>query len=319
MLAVYYSYIAPKTTVAVLFPPKLADRAEVAVVAPSGFVNRMALQRGVKILRLCGYRIELLPHVFDKMGMFSGSDQARLEDLQSALDSTRFKAIVCARGGYGLTRILDKLDFTAFLKNPKWIAGYSDITPLLMATQQMGIASIHAQMLSLPEGNDGFDIQQLHRLMKTGEFDGMSAPAHPANIAGEAIGELTGGNLSLIINTIGTKYDMSFDGKILFIEEVNEYHYHIDRMMVHLNRVGKLRNLAGLVVGQFTKLKDKPSDFGVKTTEELILSHVAGYDYPVAFGMPFGHVQNNRPLVLGATVRLTVNAKESQITRVASA
>ncbi len=299
-----------------LFPPRLSDRAEVAVVAPSGYVNRQALQRGVKILRLCRYRIELMPNVFKKEGVFSGSDAERLSDLQSALDSPKYKAIVCARGGYGITRILDSLNFEGFLKHPKWIAGYSDITPLLLAINKLGYASLHSQMLSIPEGNDGFGIQQLHLVLKTGTFEAHKAKFSPFNILGQAEAELIGGNLSLLVNVIGTKYEPDYSGKILFFEDLGEHHYHLDRMMVQLDRAGRLANLAGVAVGQFGKMKDKPEDFGKKSSEEVVLDTLKKYNYPVAFGMPFGHIAENRPLVLGARAKLTVSEQESTLEQV---
>jgi muramoyltetrapeptide carboxypeptidase len=295
----------------VLFPPRLSKHAEIAVVAPSGHVNRHALQRGVKILRLCHYKIELLPHVFEKEGIFAGSDEQRLSDLQTALNSPKYQAIVCARGGYGLTRILDKLSFEGFLKHPKWVAGFSDITPLLLAINKLGCASIHSQMLSMPEGNDGFGIQQLHLSLKNAAFDKLIAPFLPQNILGKAEGELIGGNLSLICNSLGTQYEPDTKGKILFFEDLGEHHYHIDRMMVQLDRAGKFKDLAAAVVGKFGKMKDKPEDFGKQTLEEIVLPTLSKYGYPVAFGMPFGHIPENRPLILGATAQLLVNEKQS--------
>ena len=243
---------------------------------------------------------------------FAGKDKFRATDFQQMLDDPDIKAILCARGGYGTVRIIDDLDFIAFCQDPKWIIGYSDITVLHSHIQQnFGIATLHATM---PINFEESSIEALKSLRKVlfGKRLRYSFEAHLLNRQGKAEGILTGGNLSVLYSLLGSSSDVDTAGKILFLEDLDEYYYHIDRMMVNLKRGGILTNLAGLVVGGMSKMSDNTIPFG-KTVYNIIAEHTAGFDYPVAYGFPAGHFDDNRALVMGAKVVLKVDEKISRL------
>jgi muramoyltetrapeptide carboxypeptidase len=286
-------------------PPFLKKGDKIGIVAPAKKVIRQEMETGIGILESWGLEIELGKNLYNTHNQFAGTDQERTEDLQRMLDSPEIKAIICARGGYGTIRIVDKLDFSEFLKYPKWLIGFSDITVLHCHLHNLGVESMHGIMpLLFPKQTE----QTIDSLKKSlfGEPIPIVSYPDPLNRRGETKGELIGGNLSLFANTIGTVSEVDTKGKILFLEDVDEYVYHLDRMMIHLHRAGKLKDLAGLVVGQFTEVKDNTIGFG-KTVYEIIDELVADYNYPVGYDFPIGHEIHNMTIICGRVGHLKVD------------
>jgi muramoyltetrapeptide carboxypeptidase len=277
---------------------------KIAIIATARLINRDDIAVAIDILQGWGLEVEVGPTVGASYGVFAGDDALRLQDLQQALDRPDIKAIICARGGYGTTRILDQVDFSHFERHPKWIVGFSDITSLLCHIHSLGIESVHGIMpLLFPSGTEAA-LDSLRRVL-FGEDLSYTIPAHAFNRTGAGEGQLIGGNLALLHNVSGTSSDFNTKGKILFLEDVDEYLYSIDRMMVHLNRAGKLKDLSGLIVGHFSAMKDNAIPFG-KDAYEIIAEHTGKYDYPVCYGFPTGHEPDNLALVCGRKARLEV-------------
>lgn len=288
-------------------PPYLRKGDTIGIVCPSGYMPADKAQTCIKVLQEWGYQVKIGKTLGHQFHYFSGTDQERLEDLQKMLDDTTVKAILCGRGGYGMSRIIDLLDFKIFKKNPKWIIGYSDIT-LLHAHlyTQLKTASLHSPMAAA--FNDGeFEneyIQSLKKILKGGSYKYRST-AHPLNQFGTGSGELVGGNLSLLAHMIGSRSAFNFNKKILFIEDIGEYIYNIDRMMIQLERSGVLQNLSGLIIGGFTDMKDTVIPFGATITQ-VIHERVKKYQYPICFDFPVSHSRENYPLKVGVKHELKV-------------
>jgi len=288
-------------------PPYLRKGDTIGIVCPSGYMPADKAQTCIKVLQEWGYQVKIGKTLGHQFHYFSGTDQERLEDLQKMLDDTTVKAILCGRGGYGMSRIIDLLDFKIFKKNPKWIIGYSDIT-LLHAHlyTQLKTASLHSPMAAA--FNDGeFEneyIQSLKKILKGGSYKYRST-AHPLNQFGTGSGELVGGNLSLLAHMIGSRSAFNFNKKILFIEDIGEYIYNIDRMMIQLERSGALQNLSGLIIGGFTDMKDTVIPFGATITQ-VIHERVKKYQYPICFDFPVSHSRENYPLKVGVKHELKV-------------
>ncbi len=289
-------------------PKKLEEGSKVGIIAPAKKVSRQDLEMAIQILEGWGLEVVLGKHLFNSHNQFSGTDAERREDLQSMLDRPDIQAIICARGGYGTIRIVDKLDFQGFLKSPKWLVGFSDITVLHCHLYNLGVESIHGVMPLLFPKQTEQTIESLHQVLFGNDSHLEVRPA-ALNRLGVAQGELIGGNLSLFANTIGTVSEVDTKGKILFLEDVNEYVYHLDRMMIHLYRAGKLSHLAGLVIGQFTEIKDNEIAFG-PNINEIISELVQEFDYPVCFDFPVGHEIHNLTMVCGRSAKLTVSKEE---------
>lgn len=246
----------------------------------------------------------------EKHHYLSGTDAERLSDLQDALDDPSINAILCARGGYGTTRILDQLDFTAFTKNPKWICGFSDITALHLKLQSLNIQSIHGTMpVQFADSIHADSAEQLRSLL-FGETVSLQAAPSAQNRFGTASAEMVGGNLSLLLESLGTPSELQTDNKILIIEEVGEYVYRLDRMLVQLKRAGKLNNLAGLVIGHMTDIQESELAFG-ESVEQLVHYHTKDFNYPVAFNFPTGHDHPNLAWISGAKAKLEVTNTKS--------
>ncbi|WP_276498873.1 S66 peptidase family protein [Pontibacter litorisediminis] len=278
---------------------------KVALIATARKIDREAITTAVQVMQQWGLEVEVGPTVGASYGVFAGDDALRLQDLQQALDRPDIKAIICARGGYGTTRILDQVDFSWFKEQPKWVVGFSDITSLLCHIHSLGIESVHGIMpLLFPTGTEAA-LDSLRRVLFGEEVHYEVAP-HPFNRTGTGQGQLIGGNLALLHNVSGTRSDFTTKGKILFLEDVDEYLYNIDRMMVHLSRAGKLDDLAGLIVGHFSDMKDNADPFG-KNVYEIIAEHTAKYNYPVCYGFPTGHEPDNLALVCGREAKLEVS------------
>lgn len=258
------------------------------------------------VFRAWGLEVVIAPTLFnDHHSYLAGTDEERLADLQSALLSGAIQGIVCARGGYGTTRIVDRLDLAPLLRNPKWIVGFSDITALHLKLSAAGMTSVHAIMPVLFSKADAADSLESLRAVLFDVPRPIHAPHHPLNRPGSRKGRTIGGNLSLIVDSLGTPSEADTRDKILVIEEVNEFRYKIDRMLTQLRRAGKLEGLAGLVVGHMTDIQDTNPSFG-EGVEEIVSHVVAGYDFPVAFGFPIGHEHPNLAFIHGGLSTLEV-------------
>lgn len=289
-----------------IIPPFLQPGDRIRIVAPAGKVQKDKVLPGIELLQDEGYEVLPGKHVFDRNFQYAGTDKQRAADLQEALNDPDTKAIVCARGGYGTIRIIEKLDFTSLLRNPKWLVGFSDVTVLHAVLNKMGMASIHGAMPSffLENKKPSKSFFSLMELLSSGKSK-IELTADTLNRPGTCSGELIGGNLSLIYGLQGTPWQLNTKGKILFIEDLSEYLYHLDRMMQNLRLSGMLKDLAGLVVGGFTDMKDNDSPFG-KTANEIILEAVQDYHFPVCFNFPSGHIPKNLSLMFGSEYQLDI-------------
>lgn len=291
-------------------PPYLQKGDTIGIVAPAGYMAPEKMQACIETLDHWGFTVEMGTTTHSQSSnYFSGTDEERLTDLQAMMDNKNIKAILCARGGYGLSRIIDQLSFKAFKKDPKWIIGFSDITVLQAhLVSQYEIASLHAPMAAAfnedPEQNPY--VRSVCQAL-LGESLEYGCSAHAFNRTGTATAPLVGGNLCMLAHLVGSDSDVKTKNRILFLEDVGEYLYNIDRMMLQLKRAGKLNRLAGLVVGGFTDLKDTDRPYG-KAVYDIIQEHVAEYDYPVCFGFPVSHNKENFALKIGAEYKLEVKA-----------
>jgi muramoyltetrapeptide carboxypeptidase len=289
-------------------PAYLKENDKVAIVAPARKVSRDELESAIKILKSWGLDIIQGKNLFRSFHQFAGTDEERAFDIQQMMDDASIKAILCARGGYGTVRIIDKLDFRQFVRDPKWIVGFSDLTVLHSHIHtHFGIETLYAEMMvNLGRADVTADTLESLRKALFGENINYETAGCNLNRRGRREGVLTGGNLSLIYNLTGTPSDVDTSGKILLIEDLDEYLYHIDRMMMNLKRSGKLERLAGLIVGSMNDMKDNDVPFGM-TAYEIIANAVASYDYPVCFGFPSGHTGNNYAMILGRKISLNID------------
>jgi len=289
-------------------PPYLQPEDAIGIVCPAGYMPLEKAQTAIDILKGWGYKIKIGRTLgSNSANYFSGTDEERLNDFQQMLDDDEVKAVFCARGGYGIGRIIEQIDFKKFKQNPKWVAGFSDVTVLHSHIySNYKIATLHAPMASAFDdgGYKNEFVQSLKNVLE-GKKIKYACAVSELNRKGEAIGELVGGNLSLLAHLIGTSSDLKIKGKILFLEDVGEYLYNIDRMFYQLKRGGKLDKLAGLIIGGFTEMKDTERPFG-KTAYEIIHDLVKEYDYPVCFGFPVSHGKENCALKVGAAYKLKV-------------
>ena len=285
-------------------PKPLSKGSKIAIVATARFITESELECSVQYLRDNGFEPVYDERLFAVSNQFAGDDDFRANVLQSYLDSPDIDAILCARGGYGTIRIIDKLKFDEFIHKPKWIIGYSDVTVLHAKLQSLGFESIHASMpinfhdntdAALTSLIDALTSQDLHYEIKNS----------PLNIQGEAEAEIVGGNISVLYSMLGSSTFPDTKGKILFLEDLDEYLYHIDRMMFAFERAGILDGIKGLIVGGLTKMHDNNIPFG-KTAEEIILERVADKGIPVCFNFPAGHIDDNRAIILGRKIRLSI-------------
>ena len=285
-------------------PPYLKKGDKIAIVCPAKKLPK-PIDRGIEILQNWGLEVVLGETVTAAHHQFSGTDELRAKDIQQFLDDPSIKAIIAGRGGYGTIRIIDELDFTAFNQNPKWLIGFSDITILLShAFAALNTQSIHGQMPYTFEESTPEALDSLRKAL-FGENDMYTYTSDFPCRDGNVEGVLVGGNLTLLLAVEGSVSEMNFDDKILFMEDVGEHEYSIDRMIRTLKRKGKLAKLKGLVVGAFNEIGEESIYFG-QTPEEVIWEQVKDYRYPVCFGFPSGHIADNRAMVLGKTVSLYI-------------
>jgi muramoyltetrapeptide carboxypeptidase len=287
-------------------PAYLKKGDKIGVIAPARKISKAELEYAVGLFNSWGLEVVFGKNLFNEEHQFSGSDEERASDLQEMLNDHSINAVISARGGYGTIRIIDKIDWTAFRKQPKWIIGYSDITVLHSHIHNCGIETLHATMPVNFSKNS--EATETLRKALFGEKLSYEVESHPLNRKGNAEGQLVGGNLSLLYALTGSISDIDTTDKILFIEDLDEYLYHVDRMMMNLKRSGKLSGLAGLIVGGMTDMKDNSIPFG-KTAEEIIMDAVKEYDYPVCFNFPAGHVDRNLALIMGKELGLEVENK----------
>lgn len=297
----------------IITPPYLEPGDKVAIVAPAGKVDPVKQKIALEVISSWGFEVVEGKNLFKTYGYFAGTDEQRLEDLQNVMDDPAVRAIFCYRGGYGITRIIDKLQLDKFFESPKWVVGFSDITALHLKLSLNKVGSIHGIMPALFAPEEAVpSIEHLH-LTLLGQVNHIEWDYKSSNNPGSASGYLRGGNLSIISDSIGTNSFLDGEDTILFIEEVDEYLYKIDRMLVHLKRSGLLNKIKGLLIGHFTSVKDTPIPFGA-SLEDLILEKVTDLNIPVAFGLPSGHQDPNLSLPHNRRVTLEVNSNKSILT-----
>lgn len=295
-------------------PPYLKKGDTIGIVCPAGYMPLAKAQTCIETLQQWGFNVKVGKTLGNQFNYFSGTDEERLHDLQQMLDDKNIQAVLCGRGGYGLSRIIDKIDFSSFKKNPKWIIGYSDVTILhAHLHKKLKIASLHSPMASA-FNNGGAENEFVQSLKKTllGRKNNYATSSHKLNKKGAAKAELIGGNLSIVCHLIGSADEFETRNKILFLEDVGEYLYNIDRMFMQLKRAGKLDHLAGLVIGGFTDMKDTSIPFG-QHVYELIHDKIAEYNYPVCFDFPVSHSDRNYTLKVGMPYHLKVTSKNVQL------
>jgi muramoyltetrapeptide carboxypeptidase len=292
-------------------PPYLKKGDTIGIVCPAGFMPAEKLQTCISVLMEWGYKVKTGTTPGNQFNYFSGTDEQRLDDLQQMMDDDSVHAILCGRGGYGVGRIINQLNFKKFKKKPKWIIGFSDITVLhAHLYHRFKIASLHAPMAAA--FNDGeYENEYVQSLKQAleGKMAKYECAINGSNKSGSAGGKLVGGNLSLISHLIGTPSDVNTNGKLLFLEEVGEYIYNVDRMLYQLKRSGKLDKLAALIIGGFTEVKDTTVPFG-KDVYEVIYDVVKEYEYPICFQFPVGHSRENYALKVGVDYQLQVGKKK---------
>jgi len=294
-----------------IIPPYLKPGDTIGMICPSGCMPLEKMQKCIDTLQTWGFKVKQGTTLGTQCNYFSGTDEERLLDLQLMLNDADVKAIMCARGGYGLSRIIDAINFEKFIQQPKWIIGYSDITLLhTHIYSNFNIASLHAPMAAafneIEESEDY--INSIYKSL-IGIHQSYTITSTDLNRNGIGEGELVGGNLSILAHIIGSNSDFNANNKILFIEDLGEYKYNIDRMLMQLKRAGKLDGLAGLIVGSFSEMKDTAIPFGQEISD-LIFDKVKEYNYPVCFDFPVGHVKENYALKIGVKHRLTVTDGE---------
>lgn len=294
-------------------PAYLQSGDKIAIVATAKKIEPGQIDGAIEQIRSWGLEVSVDDGLYASENQFAGSDAHRLQTLQRVLDDPEIKAVIFARGGYGTVRILDQLDWTAFLQNPKWLCGFSDLTALHShVLENLEVESLHSSMpIFFADGQANTGSESLRQAL-FGEHHQMTWEQHTLNRSGEAEAPIVGGNLSVLISVAGSVSELDFGGKILFLEDLTEYLYHTDRMMNQLKRSGQLAGLKGLVVGQFTEMQDNPVPFG-KTPEEIIMEAVDEFDFPVAFKAPIGHVTENLAVYHGRKVRFKVDHQGSEI------
>lgn len=296
-------------------PPYLKAGDTVVMIAPAGILkNKKEILDKAKVLaESWGLKFVYGKNIFNKNHHFAGTDKERSQDFQGALDNPNIKAIWCGRGGYGSVRVLDRLDYTKFLENPKWIIGYSDITAFHSHFHNLNVETLHAMMGTSMQDKPEDISETISSFKKAlfGEKISYVVDSSKYNREGSAKGELVGGNIALLASMLGSKSQISTDGKILFIEEIGEYKYSIDRMLQSLKRAGYFDNLKGLIVGDISRIKTNSTPWG-SPIEQLILDVVKEYNFPVLFRFPAGHEPDNRALIFGRKIQLTVNSGSKQ-------
>ena len=288
-----------------IIPKKIKVGDKIGIISTARKINLEELTPAIKMLESWGLQVVLGLNLFEVDNQFSGTVKQRTADLQAMIDDESIAAILCARGGYGTVQLIDNIDFSNLKKTPKWIVGYSDVTVLHSHLNKLGIASLHATMPINFKTNAKESLASLKNGLFGNENNILCGP-HTFNKFGKVEAEVVGGNLSILYSLLGSNSDVDTDGKILFIEDLDEYMYHVDRMMMNLKRNGKLKNLKALIIGGMSDMNDNTIPFG-KTAEEIILEYIKEFDFPVCFNFPAGHLDDNRTLVFGKECTLEIN------------
>ena len=289
----------------------LQKKNTVGIVSTARKISLEEIQPAIHLLESWNLIVKIGITIGLEDHQFAGTDEERTKDFQNMLDDDEVKAIWCARGGYGTVRIIDALDFTKFKKQPKWIVGYSDVTVLHNHINNLGFETLHATMpINVPKNS----IEAIISLKDAffGKPLKYSIKSKKLNRVGEATGELVGGNLSMLYSLLGSETGITTDGKILFIEDLDEYLYHVDRMMQNLKRNGYLDNLKGLIVGSMSDMSDNTISFG-KTAKQIVFDACKDYDFPICFDFPAGHIDDNRALIMGRKIQLAVGSSQSTV------
>ena len=284
----------------------------VAIVSTARKISEVEIKPALQLLENWGLKYVLGKTIGAEENQFAGSDDLRAADFQEMLDDPKIRAIWCARGGYGTVRIIDKLDFSKFKKNPKWIIGYSDITVLHSHIHNFGIETLHAQMCLEIQNKTAETSESIRKVLFGKDYTIEMERTDSFASLGILKGELIGGNLSVLYSLCGSASEMNTAGKILFIEDLDEMLYHVDRMMMNLKRSGYLKNLKALVIGGMTEMKDNKVYFG-RTAEEIIIDLVKEYNYPVITNFPAGHIMDNKALILGREIKIDIQQSQIKI------
>ena len=292
-------------------PQSLQQGDLVAIVTTARKIDREDIQKAIELLESWGLNAVVGKTIGKADHQYGGTDADRITDFQEAMNNDAVKAIWCARGGYGTVRIIDSLDFSKFLTDPKWVIGFSDVSALHSHLHNLGIKTIHGLMPITLESSTTEAITSLKDNLFGSDVT-YTISCESKNKYGFGKGELVGGNLSMLYSLLGSESAIKTDGKILFIEDLDEYLYHVDRMMMNLKRNGYFANLKGLIVGGMTKMNDNTVPFG-KTAEEIIIDTIKEFDFPVCFNFPAGHLKDNRALELGRKVEFNVNKESSTL------
>lgn len=291
-------------------PSRLRKNGKVAFVAPARKVTREELKQAESILLKWGLDVVYPEGLFKENNQFAGTDQERSSHIQWCLDHPEIKAVFCVRGGYGTSRIVDGLDFSKFINSPKWMIGFSDVTVLLGRLYNLGVKSIHGPIALLLHQEKEVQEQLKRLLLEDKPNFSITVEFNELNQLGRVEGKLVGGNLSVLVNQIGTGSFPDLEGTILFLEDLDEYLYHIDRMMIQLDRVGVFKKVKGVVVGYMSDMNDNLIPFG-KTAYQIISEVIKKYDIPVAFNVPIGHEPMNMPVIVGGEIVLEVGKEKT--------
>jgi len=293
-------------------PPYLTKGDTVGILATARKIDKATIEPAIKLLKSWGLNVVVGKTVGLDNDQLAGQDWQRATDFQEMLDNPTISAIWCAKGGYGTVRMIDRIDFTKFKKKPKWFIGFSDATVLHSHINNMDIATLHG-IMAISVAHATPDAIETFRKSLFGEKLAYSIPAHKFNKPGKATGELVGGNLSVLYSIVGSRSEVDYKGKILFIEDLDEYLYHIDRMMMNLERNGYFKNVKGIIIGGMTKMRDNDIPWGHDALE-IIQDITKEYKIPICFNFPAGHIQDNRALVFGKEITLDVAATGTKIT-----
>ncbi len=291
--------------------PSLKKNDTVGILSTARKISIVEIQPAIALLKTWGFQVKIGKSIGLEDHQFAGNDKERTADFQKMLDDPEIKAIWCARGGYGTVRIIDKLDFSNFDRNPKWIIGYSDVTVLHSQLNVLRAESIHGQIAHNIDQKSKATRETLKNIL-FGKPVSYEIPYSPKNKTGTCEGKLVGGNLSILYSLLGSSSAISTRKKILFLEDLDEYLYHVDRMMQNLKRNGLFENLSGLIIGGMSDMNDNQIPFG-KTAEEIIWETVEEYDFPVCFGFPAGHVHDNQAMVFGRDISMEVTSEKTII------